>query len=177
MFSLVRQLYYSKDGEQSLDLVLFLNGLPIFTAELKNPLNGQNVLDAIRQYKTDRSPKEPLFSFRRCIAHFAVDPDLVYMTTRLEGVATEFLPLNKGNYGGAGNTPVREGYATAYLWNEIWKPDSVLNLVSRFVHQFEEEEKDSSGRKRKKAAADLSALSPARLRAAPDRARARAWAG
>ena len=150
MFSLVRQLYYSKDGEQSIDLVLFLNGLPSFTAELKNPLNGQNVLDAIRQYKTDRSPKELLFSFRRCIAHFAVDPDLVYMTTRLDGAATEFLPFNKGNYGGAGNPPAREGYATAYLWNEIWQPDSVLNLISRFVHQFEQEEKDSSGRKTKR---------------------------
>jgi type I restriction enzyme, R subunit len=150
MFSVVRQLYYSKDGEQSIDLALFVNGLPIFTAELKNPLNGQNVLDAIRQYKTQRSPKEPLFSFRRCMAHFGVDPDLVYMTTRLDSPATEFLPFNKGNYGGAGNPPVRKDYATAYLWKEIWKPDSVLNLISRFVHQFEEEEKDSSGRKRKK---------------------------
>jgi type I restriction enzyme R subunit len=150
MFSIVRQLCYSKDGEQSIDLGLFLNGLPIFTAELKNPLNGQNVLDAIRQYKNDRSPKEPLFGFRRCIAHFAVDPDLVYMTTRIDAAATEFLPFNKGHNGGAGNPPVREGYATAYLWNEIWKPDSVLNLISRFVHQFDEEEKASSGRKRKK---------------------------
>src|SRR2546429_659822 len=80
MFSVVRQLYYSKDGEQSIDLALFLNGLPISTPELKNPINEQNVLDAIRQYKTQRLPKERLFSFRRCMAHFAVDPDLVYMT-------------------------------------------------------------------------------------------------
>src|SRR5437879_669858 len=77
MFSVIRQLYYSKDGEQSIDLALFLNGLPIFTAELKNPLNGQNVLDAIRQYKERRPPSESLFSFRRCIAHFAIDPDFV----------------------------------------------------------------------------------------------------
>jgi type I restriction enzyme, R subunit len=150
IFALVRQLYYSKDGTQSIDLALFLNGLPIFTGELKNPLNAQNVLDAIRQYKTDRSPNEPLFSFRRCIAHFAVDPDLAYVTTRLQGAATDFLPFNKGKFGGAGNPPVRDGYATAYLWNEIWQPESVLNLISRFVHQFEEEEKDSAGRKRKK---------------------------
>ena len=150
IFACVRQLYYSKDGEQNIDLALFLNGLPIFTAELKNPLNGQTVLDAIRQYKTQRSSREPLFSFRRCIAHFAVDPDLVYSTTQLDGAATEFLPFNKGKYGGAGNPPVLNGYATAYLWEQIWHPDSVLNLVSRFVHQFEEEEKDASGRKKKK---------------------------
>src|SRR5438876_10524897 len=98
MFSVVRQLFYSKDGEQSIDLDLFVNGLPIFTAELKNPLNGQNVLDAIRQYKERRLPSEPLFSFRRCIAHFAVDPDLVYTTTRLDGSATDVVPFNKGNY-------------------------------------------------------------------------------
>jgi type I restriction enzyme R subunit len=150
IFACVRQLYYSKDGEQSIDLALFLNGLPIFTAELKNPLNGQTVLDAVRQYKTQRSPRDPLFSFRRCIAHFAVDPDLLYSTTRLDGAATEFLPFNKGKYGGAGNPPVPNGYATAYLWEQIWHPDSVLNLVSRFVHQFEEEEKDAFGRKKKK---------------------------
>jgi type I restriction enzyme R subunit len=158
IFGVVRQLYYSKDGEQSVDLALFLNGLPIFTAELKNPLNGQNVLDAIRQYKECRLPSEPLFSFRRCMAHFAVDPDLVYTTTRLQGAATEFLPFNKGKNGGAGNPsppPVRDrrnsgAYAISYLWEQIWHPDSVLNLVSRFVHQFEEEELDSAGRKRKK---------------------------
>src|SRR5947199_1512149 len=111
IFGVVRQLYYSKDGEQSVDLALFLNGVPIFTAELKNPLNGQNVLDAIRQYKKRRLPSAALFSFRRCIAHFAVDPDLVYTTTRLQGAATEFLPFNKGKHGDAGNPPVRDGYA------------------------------------------------------------------
>lgn len=105
IFAVIRQLYYSKDGEQSIDLALFLNGLPVFTAELKNPLNGQNVLDAIRQYKERRLPSEALFSFRRCMAHFAVDPDLVYVTTRLQGAATEFLPFNKGKFGGAGNHP------------------------------------------------------------------------
>ena len=85
LFTVVRQLRYSEKNENSLDLVLFLNGLPLFTAELKNPLTGQNVQDAMRQYRYDRDPQEPLLAFRRCLAHFAVDPDLVYVTTRLAG--------------------------------------------------------------------------------------------
>ena len=84
-FTVVRQLQYSEKTGHSLDLTIFLNGLPIFTAELKNPLMGQNVENAIRQYRFDRDPREPFFAFGRCLAHFAVDPDLVYMTTHLEG--------------------------------------------------------------------------------------------
>lgn len=83
LFTAVRQLKYSERNEKSLDLALFLNGLPIFTAEFKNPLTGQTVQDAIRQYQHDRDPKEPLFAFGRCLAHFAIDPDLVYLTTHL----------------------------------------------------------------------------------------------
>ncbi len=149
IFSVVRQLRYSTKGEQSLDLALFLNGLPIFTAELKNPLTGQRVEDAIRQYRTDRDPREPLFGFGRCLAHFAVDPDLVYVTTHLQGARTRFLPFNRGNgAGGAGNPPVSPtggGYATSYLWEEVWAPDSVLDLVRQFVHVVEKE--DERGRK------------------------------
>ena len=148
LFSVIRQLRYSDKHEKSLDLVLFLNGIPIFTAELKNPLTGQTVEDAIHQYKTDRDPREPLFRYGRCLAHFAVDPDLVYVTTRLEGPATRFLPFNKGRFGGAGNPPVpptRSGYATSYLWEEIWARDSVLDLVRQFIHEIEEE--DEKGRK------------------------------
>ena len=85
LFTAVRQLRYSQKTEQSLDLVLFLNGIPIFTAELKNPLNGQNVEDAVRQYKKTRDPLGPLFSYGRCLAHFAIDPDLVFVTTQLVG--------------------------------------------------------------------------------------------
>ncbi len=107
LFAVVRQLRYSAKNEKCLDLVLFLNGIPIFTAELKNPLNGQDVEDAIRQYKTDRDPREPLFAYGRCLAHFAVDPDLVYVTTQLAGPKTRFLPFNQGKFGGAGNPPVR----------------------------------------------------------------------
>jgi type I restriction enzyme R subunit len=148
LFSVVRQLHYSTKNEKSLDLVLFLNGIPIFTAELKNPLTGQDVEDAIRQYKTDRDPRETLLAYGRCLAHFAVDPDLVYASTRLAGPGTRFLPFNQGKFGGAGNPPVpptRRGYATAYLWEEAWARDSVLDLVRQFIHEVEEG--DEKGRK------------------------------
>ncbi len=148
LFSVVRQLHYSIKNEKSLDVVLFLNGIPIFTAELKNPLTGQTVEDAMRQNKTDRDPREPLFAYGRCLAHFAVDPDLVYVTTHLSEKKTRFLPFNRGKFGGAGNPPVpptRKGYATNYLWEEAWARDSVLDLVRQFIHEVEEE--DEKGRK------------------------------
>jgi len=148
LFAIVRQLRYSAKNDNSIDLALFLNGIPIFTAELKNPLNGQDVEDAIHQYKTDRDPREPLLAHGRCLAHFAVDPDLVYVTTKLAGAKTPFLPLNKGKFGGAGNPPVpptASGYATGYLWDEIWARDRVLDLVRQFIHEVEEE--DDDGRK------------------------------
>src|SRR5664280_637322 len=131
LFSVVRQVHYSLRNENSLDVVLFLNGIPIFTAELKNPLNGQDVEDAIRQYKKDRDPREPLLAYGRCLAHFAADPELVYVTAQLAGFKTRFLPFNQGKFGGAGNPPVpptRTGYATGYLWEETWSRDSVLDL-------------------------------------------------
>lgn len=142
LFSVVRQLRYSVKNENSLDLVLFLNGIPIFTAELKNPLTGQTVKDAIRQYRKDRDPREPLFASGQCLAHFAVDPNLVYVTTRLNKNKTRFLPFNQGKYGGAGNPPVpptQTGYATAYLWQGTWARDSVLDLIQRFIHQLKRE--------------------------------------
>src|SRR6185295_8551404 len=111
---------------------------------LKNPLNAQDVEDAIRQYRTDRDPREPLLAYGRCLAHFAVDPDLVYVTTQLARGDTRFLPFNQGKYGGAaGNPPVpptRKGYATDYLWQRIWARDSVLDLIRQFIHEVEEED-------------------------------------
>ena len=108
IFAVVRQFRYSEKNDRpspglrpasnSLDLGLFLNGMPIFTAELKNPLNGQDVQDAIRQYMTDRDPREPLFAYGRCLAHFAVDPDLVYVTTELAREKTRFLPFHQGKF-------------------------------------------------------------------------------
>jgi type I restriction enzyme R subunit len=148
LFAVVRQLHFSEKSEKSLDLGLFLNGIPIFTAELKNPLNGQDVEHAIRQYKIDRNPREPLLAHGRCLAHFAVDPDLVYVTTRLAGGKTRFLPFNQGKFGGAGNPPVpptRKGYSTGYLWDDTWARDSVLDLVRQFIQEVEEEDVD--GRK------------------------------
>ena len=148
LFAVVRQLRFSEQGEQSLDLVLFLNGVPVFTAELKNPLTGQDVEDAIRQYQTDRDPREPLFAYGRCLAHFAVDPEQVFVTTALAGPKTRFLPFNQGRFGGAGNPPVpptREGFPTAYLWEEVWARDSLLDLIRQFVHEVEVE--DDRGRK------------------------------
>lgn len=148
LFSVVRQLHYSPSHEKSLDLALFLNGIPIFTAEVKNPLNAQDVKDAVRQYMADRDPRDPLLAYGRCLAHFAVDPDLVYVTSELAGRKTRFLPFNRGKFGGAGNPPVpptRSGYATSYLWEEIWARDSVLDLVRQFVQEVEPE--DEKGRK------------------------------
>ena len=146
IFSEVRQLHYSeRNPKNSLDLALFLNGLPLFTAELKNPFTGQNVQDAIRQYRDDRDPRDALFIFGRCLAHFAVDPDLVYMASQLEGPKTRFLPFNQGRNGGAGNPPSWQSFATAYLWERVWARDSVLNLVQQFIQQVEE--LDDNGKK------------------------------
>ena len=148
LFAVVRQLRFSEQDEQSLDLALFLNGIPLFTAELKNPLNGQDVDDAIRQYKHHRDPREALFAYGRCLAHFAVDPELVFVTTALSGSKTRFLPFNQGRFGGAGNPPVpptRAGFPTDYLWEQIWARDSVLDLVRQFIHEVEAE--DDRGRK------------------------------
>ncbi len=148
-FSVIRQLRYSPTSEKSLDLVLFLNGMPLLTAELKNPLTGQTVEDAVHQYRTDREPHEPLFAPGRCAAHFAVDPELVRMTTHVNGKRTRFLPFDRGWAGGAGNPPSMTGYATAYLWEDIWSPSSVLNLVQYFIHDFEEVVEDDGGRRRR----------------------------
>ena len=148
LFSVVRQLRYSESSGNSLDLALFLNGIPIFTAELKNPLTGQTVADAVRQYRTDRDPREPLLAPGRCLAHFAVDPDQIFVTTRLACRETSFLPFNQGKFGGAGNPPVpptRTGYPTSYLWDEVWSKRSVLDLVRQFIHEVHDE--DERGRR------------------------------
>ncbi|MBN1194543.1 MAG: type I restriction endonuclease subunit R [Methanomicrobiaceae archaeon] len=149
VFSVVRQLHFSSRSEQSLDLAVFVNGIPIFTAELKDPLTGQTVEHAIRQYRRDRDPKEPLFAYGRCLAHFAVDPNLAYMTTHLKGGKTTFLPFNRGDpYDSVHpeqnpNNP--HGYDTAYLWEEVWNTESVLDILEHFVHEVEE--RDENGKK------------------------------
>lgn len=142
--TVVRELPYAAkhaDKDHRLDLTLFLNGIPLATAELKNPLTGQHVEHAKHQYRTDRDPTELIFT-RRVIANFAVDPDLVFVATRLRGKNTEFLPFNTGSNGpglpgGAGNpAPSAFGsYATSYLWEQVWQRDNWLDLLHRFVHQ------------------------------------------
>ena len=147
---LTRQLRFSPRSEKSLDVVLSLNGVPIVTVELKNPLTGQTVEDARRQYRQDRDPREPIFEFkRRTLVHFAADTQAVLMTTRLAGAATRFLPFDKGEDGGAGNPPDPAGrnYRTAYLWEEVLQRDSLLDLLAGFVHLQTAEKRDDRGRK------------------------------
>ena len=138
-FSVVRQLKYSQKNENSIDMVLFLNGLPIITAELKNSLTGQVFEDAERQYRKDRSPKgEPLLAFKRCLVHFAVGNEKVSMTTRLRGENnTRFFPFNKDS-----ENPVNPtGHKSHYLWDDIWQPDTLLELVHNYLHVQKNTEK------------------------------------
>lgn len=148
-----RQLRYSLKNTNELDLVLSINGIPVVTAELKNPMTGQTVTNAIAQYQQDRDHREPLFEFkRRALVHFAADTEQVFMTTRLAGGATHFLPFNKGLDGGAGNPPDPKGlaYRTAYLWEEVWQRDSLLDIFGRFMHLQVEEKRTEDGRRIKK---------------------------
>jgi len=132
--TVTRQVKYSLKNENSLDLVLSLNGLPVATVELKNHFTGQDVNNAKTQFKYDRDPKELIFQFKkRALVHFSVDSDEVYITTKLDGDKTRFLPFNKGYNNGAGNPP-SDGYRTSYLWEEIWEKDSWMNILSRFLH-------------------------------------------
>lgn len=147
IFSVTRQLKYSNRNENSLDVVIFLNGIPIFTSELKNQFTGQTVQHAIKQYKTDRDPNEQLFQFKRCLTHFAVDTEEIYMTTKLEGIRTFFLPFNQGHNMSAGNPPAKSKYKTEYLWEDIWSPDTVLELISRFICVQKDEKLDAKGKK------------------------------
>ncbi|MDY0364580.1 MAG: DEAD/DEAH box helicase family protein [Arcobacteraceae bacterium] len=135
VFSVTRQVTFSKTNPLlELDMVLFINGLPIITMELKNHWTGQNArYHGIKQYKEDRDPKEPLLNFARCIVHFAIDTDEAFMTTKLEKDKTFFLPFNKGNNFGAGNEVNPNGHKTAYLWEEIFSKNSLANIIQHFV--------------------------------------------
>lgn len=134
-FSVTRQLRYSvsNPGEE-IDMVLFVNGLPFATMELKNHWTGQNAkVHGQNQYKFKRDITQPLLNFGRCIVHFAVDTDEVYMTTKLNGGNTFFLPFNLGHNFGKGNSPNPFGHKTAYLWNEIFTRQSIANIIQHFV--------------------------------------------
>jgi type I restriction enzyme R subunit len=138
IFSVIPRLRYKPGSNLEVDLAIFLNGIPIFTAELKGDYTGQDVTDAKDQYRTDRDPRDKLFTPRRCLAHFAVDPEEVYMATELDGSDTNFLPFNKGYEEGAGNPPNPEGYRTSYFWKYLLSPDSVLDVVQNFITEFRE---------------------------------------
>ena len=112
---------------------LLVNGIPTATAELKNPLTNQNIEHAIKQYRSDRDPRNVTLS-RRALVHFAVDPDRVAMTTKLAGQQTLFLPFNLGHDGGAGNPPNPVGHRTSYLWERVWARDSWMDILARFIH-------------------------------------------
>lgn len=148
-----RQLRYSAKNNNELDLVLSINGLPVITSELKNPLTGQTVSHAMKQYCNDRDHRELLFDFKkRALVHFAVDTELVFMTTRLAGSATRFLPFNQGDNNGSGNPsdPKGEKYPSAYLWEEVWQRDSLFDIFTRFIHLQVEEKITDEGRNIKK---------------------------
>jgi type I restriction enzyme R subunit len=150
--TITRQVRYSAKHGNTLDVTLSLNGIPVATAELKNPMTGQTWQNAITQYKNDRDPTDLIFQYKkRALVHFAVDTDQVYMTTRLSGRSTFFLPFNRGCGGGAGNPENPGGYKTAYLWEEVLERHSFLDILARFIH-LHIEEKMLGGRKVKREA-------------------------
>ncbi len=149
-FSVTRQLRYSRDETQrALDLVLFINGLPVFTFELKNRLTKQTVYDTIHQYRRDRNPRERLFELGRCMAHFAVDDSEVWFCTELKGKASWFLPFNRGYNDGAGNPPNPNGLKTDYLWKRILTRESLTNIIENYAQLIVEKD-PKTGKKRRK---------------------------
>lgn len=151
IFSVTRQLRYSKvEQTLSLDICIFINGLPVMTFELKNKLTKQTHADAIAQYKRDRDSKELLFHFGRCMVHFAVDDHQVWMCTHLKNGASWFLPFNKGWNDGAGNPPNPDGIATDYLWKQVLTKQSLTNIIENFA-QIVEKKDEKTGRKKRDA--------------------------
>lgn len=144
--TVTRQLAYESSSTKTLDLVLFVNGIPTATAELKNNLTGQTVEHAVSQYRTDRDPTNVSLA-RRAVVHFAVDPDRVSMTTKLAGKQTRFMPFNLGHNYGAGNPPNPNSHRTSYLWERVWVRDAWMDLLARFIH-VERPAKGSSAAKK-----------------------------
>lgn len=147
-----RQMKFSLLDERSIDIVLLLNGIPVVSMELKNQFTGQDVSNAISQYKFDRATKDKMFEFKqRVLVHFAVDLYDVYMTTRLQGASTYFLPFNQGsngagNVGGKGNPQIGDDYLTSYLWKRVLKKDSLMEILQKYMHLKVEDIKDKDGK-------------------------------
>lgn len=152
ILKVTRQVYYTSKNRNSVDLVLSLNGIPVATLELKNHFTGQSTENAKRQYNSTRDNKELLFAFKkRCLVHFAVDQDELFMATKIDGSNTYWLPFNKGFNNGKGNPPNGEGYRTSYLWERILQKDSWMEIIQRFIHlQTEEIEVDGRTFKKEK---------------------------
>ncbi|EIF6154525.1 type I restriction endonuclease subunit R [Clostridium perfringens] len=147
IFTVSRQVYYSNDKNNSIDMLISLNGLPIVIMELKNQFTGQSVENSKKQFRDDRDPNELLFKFKeRAVVFLAVDTDEIYMTTKLNKNKTFFLPFNKGNEGGAGNPPNGEDFRTAYLWEDILQKSSLIDILFRFMYIKQEEIKDCDGK-------------------------------
>ncbi len=144
IFSVTRQLRYSQDaGKLALDLCLFINGLPIITFELKNQLTKQNTDDAVQQYRDDRDPRDLLFSFKRCMVHFAVDDACIKFCTKLAGKDSWFLPFDKGYKDGAGNPPNPNGMMTDYLWKDILTKAKLTRIIENYAQVIEETDQDT----------------------------------
>ena len=149
-FTITRQLAYSLDEtRRALDLVVFINGLPLASFELKNSLTKQTVHDAIEQYKLDRDPRERLFEFGRCAAHFAVDDAEVRLCTELRGKASWFLPFNQGWQDGAGNPPNPHGLKTDYLWKQVLTPAGLTDILEHYAQIVEETDRRTGRKKRR----------------------------
>lgn len=148
-FTVTRQLKYSREETgRALDMGLFINGLPVFTFELKNSLTKQTTSDAVWQYKKDRNPREKLFEFGRCVAHFALDESEIQFCTHLKGKASWFLPFNRGWNDGAGNPPNPTGLKTDYLWKEVLTRESLTNILENYA-QVVESKDEKTGKKKK----------------------------
>lgn len=148
IFSSTRQVRYSLANTlEEIDMVLFINGLPFATLELKNPWTGQTArYHGQKQYREDRDITQPLLQFGRCLVHMTLDTDEAYMTTKLAGKSTFFLPFNKGNNYGAGNPPNLNGHKTAYVWQEVFSKESIANIIQHFV-RLDGDSKDTLGKR------------------------------
>ncbi|MBS4061646.1 MAG: type I restriction endonuclease subunit R [Bacteroidetes bacterium] len=138
LFSVMRQIYFSPNDKMSLDMIIFINGIPVISFELKNELTKQNVQNAIRQYKEDRDPNEELFRLGRLMVNFAVDTEEIWMCTQLKKEKSYFLPFNKGYNNGAGNPP-KDGIKTDYLWKEILTKSNLTDIIQNFCQLITEE--------------------------------------
>lgn len=148
IFSVTRQLHYASDrAKLALDLCIFINGLPVITMELKNSFTGQCTADAVQQYKDDREPKDILFSFKRCMVHFAVDDCTIEFCTKLAKEDSWFLPFNKGYHDGAGNPPNPDGIMTDYLWKDILTKTKLSRIIENYAQVITEEDEETKKKK------------------------------